>query len=72
MVHDRGGDSVKVVIEGTAKEIASLVLELQERHGDASYSVDGAKCDADDLIHKNNDIAERALAASGMEQMCIR
>ena len=35
MVHDRGGDSVKVVIEGTAKEIASLVLELQERHGAA-------------------------------------
>jgi len=34
---------MKITIEGTEKEIASLVLELQERHGEES---------ADDIIRQ--------------------
>lgn len=30
---DQGGESMKIILDGNPKEIAALVLELQERQG---------------------------------------
>ena len=62
---------MKITIEGTPKEIASLVLELQERRAGDGYSIKVAKGNANDLIHKDNDIAEIGLATS-VENPSIR
>lgn len=42
---------MKITIEGTPKEIASLVLELQERRAD-DYKAEPAKCDVDNFTEK--------------------
>ena len=34
---------MEIIIEGNPKEIAALVLELQERHIDKDYSCKGTK-----------------------------
>lgn len=41
---------VKVTINGTPKEIAALVLAVQERQPEVTVSLDGLKCDAADLL----------------------
>lgn len=60
-----GGESLKVIVEGSPEEIAALVLALQERQGELSETisvefpfVDGANAYAHNLIAKNNDVSD--------------
>lgn len=66
------GESMKVIIEGTEKEIAALVLELQERQGNADGLLNGAKFNADNLIGEENNIAEITRIAVGGQQAGVR
>ena len=41
---------MKVTINGSPKEIAALVLAVQERQSDETVSLSGLKCNATDLL----------------------
>jgi len=69
---EKGEWNLKISIEGEAKEIAALVLELQERPRPDIKLINCAKCDPNDLIDKEYDIAEIAGRTGGGTQTCIR
>lgn len=68
----KGGGNLKISIEGKTKEIAALVLELQERPMPDIKLIDIAKGDPNNLIDKEHDIAEIAGRTGGGTQTCIR
>lgn len=47
-----GGEEMEIRIEGTPKEIAALVLAVQERRDRLVVDLDTSKCDPYDLIKK--------------------
>lgn len=61
----KGGESVKCIIDGEPKEIAALVLELQERQdGSTQFSCfDSSDVNGSNLVIKDDNIANARRSA---------
>ena len=53
-----GGEEMEIRIEGTPKEIAALVLAVQERRDRLVVDLDISKCDPYDLVEKHGERTE--------------